>query len=183
MSSSLQEKYIKEVIPAMRAEFGYTSVMAVPRVEKVTINVGVGKIKDEKQMQEIARVLALVTGQKASPRPAKKAIASFKTRKGQIIGYSVTLRGKRMFDFLGRFVGVALPRGRDFRGISEKSFDRAGNLTIGIREHIVFPEMLNEDVKFIFGMEITVTTTAKKKEEGISLLKRMGFPIKTTNNQ
>ncbi len=181
MSSTLQEKYKKEVIPAMRAEFGYKSVMAVPKIEKVTVNIGVGKIKDEKQMKEIERVLTLVTGQKPSPRPAKKAIASFKTRKGQIIGYSVTLRGKRMFDFLGRFVGVALPRGRDFRGILEKSFDGSGNLTIGIREHIVFPEMINEDVKFIFGMEVTITTTAKKKEEGISLLRHMGFPIKKSD--
>ncbi|MBU6415371.1 50S ribosomal protein L5 [Patescibacteria group bacterium] len=179
MSSDLKEIYSKKVIPAMRAEFGYKNVMAVPKIEKATVNIGVGRIKDEKQMKEVERVLALVTGQKASPRPAKKAIASFKTRKGQIIGYSVTLRGRRMFDFLGRLIGVALPRGRDFRGIPEKSFDKAGNLTIGVKEHIVFPEMVNEDVKFIFGMEVSVTTTAKNKAEGVALLRHMGFPIKS----
>jgi len=176
--STLQEKYKKEVIPAMRAKFGYKNVMAVPKIEKVVVNSGVGRIRDEKQHEEIRKFLALITGQKPAPRPAKQAIAAFKTRQGLIIGYQVTLRGKRMYDFLSRLINVALPRTRDFRGLEEKSFDERGNLTVGIKEHIVFPEMIGEDYRFLFGFEITVVTTAKKREEGVELLKLVGFPIK-----
>lgn len=181
MSSTANPKelYIKKVIPAMRAEFGYKNIMAVPKIEKVVINCGVGRIKDEKQLETIQKQLTLITGQKVSPRPAKQAIASFKTRQGQIIGYQVTLRGKRMYDFLSRLINIALPRERDFRGLSEKAFDGRGNLTIGIKEHIVFPEMTGEDVRFMFGLEATVVTTAKKREEGVALLKHFGFPIKS----
>src|SRR3989338_4471966 len=126
--STLQEKYKKEVIPAMRAKFGYKNVMAVPKIEKVVVNSGVGRIRDEKQHEEIRKFLTLITGQKPAPRPAKQAIAAFKTRQGLIIGYQVTLRGKRMYDFLSRMINVALPRTRDFRGLEEKSFDGRGNL-------------------------------------------------------
>ena len=162
----------------MRAKFGYKNVMAVPKIEKVVVNSGVGRIRDEKQHEEIRKFLALITGQKPAPRPAKQAIAAFKTRQGLIIGYQVTLRGKRMYDFLSRLINVALPRTRDFRGLEEKSFDERGNLTVGIKEHIVFPEMIGEDYRFLFGFEITVVTTAKKREEGVELLKLVGFPIK-----
>lgn len=174
----LAEKYQKEIIPAMQAQFGYKNVMATPKIEKAVINTGIGRIRDEKDREEIQKFLALITGQKAAPRAAKKAIASFKTRKGLVIGYQVTLRGKRMYDFLARLVNTALPRMRDFQGIPRTSFDSGGNLSIGIREHIVFPEMVGEDYRFLFGLEVTVVTTAKKKEEGIELLKLIGFPIK-----
>lgn len=177
--SSLQEKYIKEVIPAMRDKFGYKNKMAVPRIKKVTVNVGVGKTRDEKQQEEIKKYLTVITGQKPNARQAKKAIASFKTRQGMTVGYAVTLRGKRMYDFLSRFIDLALPRTRDFKGIDQKSFDKNGNLTVGVKEHIVFPEMMGEDYKFLFGFEISVTINAKKREEGIELLKLAGFPIKS----
>lgn len=176
--NDLQEKYNKTVIPALRGTFGYKSVMAVPRISKVVVNVGVGRFREDKEKDEIVKYLMLVTGQKPSPRPAKKAIASFKTREGMIIGYTVTLRGKRMYDFLSRLINMALPRGRDFQGLDAKSFDGRGNLTIGIKEHIIFPEMIGEDYRFLFGLEITVVTTARKREEGMELLKLMGVPLK-----
>lgn len=175
---NLQEKYKKEVITAMRKGFGYKNVMAVPRIAKVVVNTGVGRIRDEKQLEEIRRTLALITGQKPASRPAKKAIAAFKTRKGLLVGYQVTLRGRRMWDFITRLVAIAIPRQRDFRGLDPKSFDRRGNLTIGLKEHIVFPEMIGEDVRFIFGLEVTIVTTAKRREEGTDLLRLLGFPIK-----
>ncbi|QQG45034.1 MAG: 50S ribosomal protein L5 [Candidatus Sungiibacteriota bacterium] len=176
---TLQEKYKKEVVPAMRTKFGYKNIMAVPKITKVVVNVGVGKLHDSKEREEVQRYLALITGQKSSSRPAKKAIAAFKTRKGLVIGYRVTLRDKRMYDFLSRLVNVALPRTRDFQGIDPGSFDPAGNLTIGVKEHMVFPEIIGEDYRFLFGLEVTVVTTAKKKEEGIELLKLIGFPIRS----
>jgi len=176
--STFQEKYQKEVTPALREKFGYKNIMAVPKIEKVVVNCGIGRIRDEKQQEEIRKFLALITAQKPAPRPAKKAIASFKTRRGLIIGYQVTLRGRRMYDFISRLVNIALPRTRDFRGLDEKSFDNKGNLTIGVKEHIVFPEMIGEDYRFLFGLEVTVVTSARKREEGMELLKLMGFPIK-----
>ncbi|MEK9148129.1 MAG: 50S ribosomal protein L5 [Patescibacteria group bacterium] len=177
--ATLQEKYRKEVIPAIQKQFGYKNAMAVPRIAKVVVNSGVGRLRDEKQMSIVRHALALITGQEPSPRPARQAIAAFKTRRGLIIGYRVTLRGRRMWDFLGRLVNVAIPRQRDFQGLEPKSFDARGNLTIGFREHIVFPEMIGEDVPFIFGLEVTVVTTAHNREEGIVLLKLLGFPIKS----
>ncbi len=176
--SSLSEKYKKELIPAMRAKFGYKNVMAVPKVMKAVVNAGVGRLRDEKEHQEVQKFLTLITGQKPAPRAAKKAIAAFKTRQGLIIGYQVTLRGQRMYDFLTRLIVATLPRMRDFQGIPVKSFDPKGNLTIGLKEHIVFPEMIGEDYHFLFGLEITVVTNAKTREEGIELLKLIGFPVK-----
>ncbi len=176
---TLQEKYKKEVIPVLRAKFGYKNIMSVPKIEKVVVNVGVGRIRDEKQQEEIRKYLTLIAGQKPAPRAAKKAIASFKTRKGLIVGYQVTLRGKRMYDFISRLINIAFPRTRDFKGIDVKSFDPKGNLTMGIKEHIVFPEIIGEDYRFLFGLEVTVVTTGKKREEGVELLKLIGFPIKT----
>lgn len=176
--TTLEEKYKKNVLPAMRAKFGYKNIMAIPRVQKVVVNCGVGKIREEKERAEIQKFLALITGQHPAPRAAKKAIASFKTRQGLVIGYQVTLRGKRMYDFLSRLVAIALPRTRDFRGLDSKSFDPKGNLTIGIKEHIVFPEMIGEDYRFLFGFEATVVTSARKREEGIELLRLLGFPIR-----
>lgn len=173
----VREKYQKEVLPAMRKRFALKNVMAIPRIEKVVAHTGVGKIRDEKDHTEIKKFLALVTAQHPGSRTAKKAIASFKTRKGQVIGYQVTVRGRRMYDFLSRLINAALPRTRDFRGIPESACDGRGNLTIGVKEHIVFPEMVGEDYRLLFGMEVTVVTTAKTREQGVALLKMIGFPF------
>lgn len=182
----LSEKNKKEVVPQMMARFGYKNKMSVPKIEKAVINVGfgrfvAGKSSDEQKKirQSILEDLSLICGQKAQTRPAKKAVAGFKTRKGMIIGAKITLRGQKMYDFLERLVHIALPRSRDFQGIARKSFDKKGNLNIGIREHISFPEIFPEKVKNIFGFEITVVTTSKNQEEGLELLKLMGFPIKS----
>lgn len=175
----LQEKYRKEVVPAMMQQFGYPNALAVPRVDKVVVNVGVGRIRDEKGYQAVRRALALITGQAPAPRPARQAIAAFKTRAGLVVGYRATLRGRRMWEFLTRLIRVTIPRQRDFRGIGPESFDRRGNLTIGFREHIVFPEMIGEEVPFMFGLEVTVVTTAKRREEGVALLRLLGFPIQS----
>lgn len=182
----LNQKYKKEVIPAMMEKFGYKSPMAVPRIKKVMINTGfgrtiAGKANDEqkKTYTSILEDVTIIAGQKPVLRAAKKSISSFKIRKGQSIGVAVTLRRKRMEDFLERLIQIALPRSRDFQGIDKKSFDKQGNMTIGLKEHILFPEVTPERAKNIFGLEITVSTSAKNKEEGIELLKLMGFPIKT----
>lgn len=179
-TGDLKQKYIKEAIPTMKEKFGYKNNMAVPKIEKVVVNVGIGSstLKDEKVQELIAKNLALITGQKPVPTQAKKAISSFKTRKGMIIGLKVTLRGKRMFDFLFRLINVAIPRIRDFRGLDPKSIDQGGNLNIGIKEYIIFPEISTEDVKRIFGLEVTIVTNAKKREEALELFKLLGFPIK-----
>lgn len=175
---SMKEKYNKEVVQKMVKEFSYKSPMAVPRVLKVVINSGTGKNRDKKDAMEIViKHLALITGQKTMPRPTKKAIASFKTREGMVIGYKVTIRGKRMYDFLDRMVQLAIPRMRDFRGIGLRSIDQGGNLSLGIREHIVFPEIIGEDVKSIFGLEVTVVTSAKSRKEAEELFRLLGFPL------
>jgi large subunit ribosomal protein L5 len=176
----LKEKYQKEVIPIMKQKFGYKNDLAVAAIEKVVVNIGIGSsaLKDKKAQELISKDLALIAGQKPSPALAKKAIASFKTRKGMTVGLKVTLRGKRMFDFLSRLINIALPRTRDFRGIDPKSVDQGGNLTIGIKEHIIFPEISQEDIKKIFGLEITIVTNAKKREEALELFKLLGFPIR-----
>jgi len=176
---TLQEKYKKEIIPAMQKKFGYTNAMAVPKMEKITVNVGVGRLRQDKEHEDVRKFIALITGQHPQARSARVAIAAFKTRKGLVVGYRVTIRGARMHDFTLRLIGAALPRTRDFQGIAQDAFDKKGNLTIGIKECIVFPEMIGENYHFIFGMEATITTTARRREEGIELLKLMGFPIKT----
>jgi len=160
--------------------------MAVPKIEKVIVNTGFGKLVSGKSTEEQKKIwgailndLTLITGQKPILTKAKKAIAGFKTRIGLPIGAMVSLRNKRMHDFLERLINIAIPRSRDFQGIDAKSIDRGGNLTIGLKEHISFPEILPERAKNIFGLEITVVTNAKNKEEGIGLLRLLGFPIKT----
>lgn len=182
----LKDKYIKEVIPEMMKKFGYKSPMAVPRVEKVVVNTGFGRQiagktnEEQKKFQEfILQDLTSICGQKAVLKSAKKSISSFKIRQGQAIGASCLLRKSKMYDFLERLINIALPRSRDFRGIDSKSVDNKGNLTVGIKEHIAFPEISPEKANNIFGLEITVVTSAKRnKEEGIELLKLMGIPIK-----
>lgn len=174
-------KYRKEVIPAMREKFGYKSVMAVPKVEKVVINAGFGRkavAKETAAIEKTEKDLAKLTGQKPAVRKAKKSISGFKLRQGMPIGMMVTLHGRRMYDFIDRLISIALPRSRDFHGLDSKSFDKRGSLSIGIKEHSIFPEITYESLKDIFGLEISVVTTAKSREEGIELLKLMGFPIK-----
>lgn len=179
MSTRLLEKYRKEVVPAMQKEFKLENVMAVPKIEKVVVNIGIGRIlKDGKAIERVEKDLTILTGQKPIPRKAKKSIAGFKTREGMDIGYSVTLRGKRMYDFLDRLIAIALPRSKDFRGIDPKNVDQGGSLNLGIKEHSIFPEIQYESVKDIFGLQVTVVTTAKNREKGLKLFKLMGFPIK-----
>ncbi len=175
----LQEKYRKTVIPAMHKTFGIENIMAVPKIEKVVINTGIGRIvKEDKTIERVAKDLTMITGQKPVFRKAKKSISGFKLRQGVNVGISVTLRGKRMYDFLDRLIAVALPRSKDFRGIETGNFDKMGNLNFGIKESSIFPEINYENVKDIFGLEVTVVTTAQNREKGIELLKQMGFPIK-----
>jgi len=163
----------------MMKTFGYKNKLEVPRILKAVVNVGVGRVsKDEKMIEHIAHDLELITGQKMDHRPAKISIAGFKLREGTIVGLRATLRKKRMNDFLGRLIAVALPRSRDFRGLNPKSVDGAGNLTISIKEQIIFPEVIAENVKSIFGFETTIVTSAKSKQEAIELYKLMGFPLK-----
>jgi len=180
----ITEKYKKEAVPQMMEKFGYKSVMAVPRAEKVVVNTSfgrqiVGKTNDEQKKiaDFFAEDLTLICGQKAVKTVAKKAISSFKTRKGMVLGAKVTLRGKRMNDFLERFIHIVLPRTRDFKGISQDSVDKQGNLTIAVKEHIAFPEILPEKARNIFSLEITVVTNARSKERGLELFKLLGFPI------
>jgi large subunit ribosomal protein L5 len=185
MITHLPEKYKKEVVSAMREKFGYKNNLAVPKIEKVVVNTSFGReiagktSEEQKKIQDtILEALSLICGQRAILTKAKKSISGFKLRKGMPVGVMVTLRGKKMTDFLERLIHLALPRSRDFRGIDSKSVDKSGNLTIAIREHIAFPEILPERAKNIFGLEITVVTTAKTREEGLGLLKLLGFPIK-----
>lgn len=181
----LKDKYQKEVVPAMMEKFGYKNRMAVPSIEKVVVNTGFGKLisgktaeEQKKTIEPILKDLSLICGQKPIIKKAKKSIAGFKLREGLPVGAAVTLRSKIMYDFLERLIHIALPRSRDFRGIEQKSLDRNGNLTIGIREHIAFPEILPERAKAIFGLEITIVTNAKTRQEALELLKLLGFPIR-----
>jgi len=179
----LREKYEKEVVPRMMEIFGFKNKYQVPRIEKVVLNTGFGKLISGKQEKEsiinaILEDLKMISGQKPIITKAKKSISGFKVKRGEALGAKVTLRGKRMYDFLERLIYVALPRSRDFKGIDQKSIDKSGNLTIGIKEHVCFPEISLEKVKFIFGLEVTVVTNAKKREHAIELFKLLGFPIK-----
>lgn len=163
----------------LQKSLGVKNILALPRIEKVVINIGLGRaLKDEKFLEVAMRDLALITGQKPKATLAKKSIANFKIRKGIIIGAVATLRGPRMYDFISRLINIALPRTRDFRGINIKSLDKNNNLTIGVKEHIVFPEIKGEEVRNIFGFEVTVVVKAKNKEETVALYKALGFPIK-----
>lgn len=173
----IQEKQ-KTVFEALKERFHYRNLMQTPRLLKAVVSVGVGSLKDKKKVDLIADRLAKITGQKAAPRQAKKAIATFKTRHGDVIGLQVTLRGKRMQDFVNKLLHIALPRTKDFKGISPSIVDAVGNATVGIKEHIVFPETSDEELKDIFGMGVTIVTTAKKPEEAKAYLEHLGFPFK-----
>ncbi len=170
--------YRKDVVPALMKRFNYKSVMQSPRLEKIAINIGVGQAtQDAKLVDEAARDLELIVGQKVVITKAKKAISNFKLREGMPIGCRVTLRRARMWEFFDRFVSVVVPRMRDFRGLNDKSFDGRGNYTLGLKEHIVFPEIDVDKISKIFGMDITFVTTAKTDQEAYELLKAMGFPF------
>ena len=172
-------KKTEPILQKLQKELGIKNILALPNLQKVVVNGGLGRaVKDEKFLEVAIRGLGLITGQKPKVTLAKKSIANFKTREGAPIGAMVTLRGKRMYDFISRLINIALPRTRDFRGISAKSLDKNNNLTIGIKEHIVFPEVSGEEIKNIFGFEISLVIKAKNKDEAMALYKAMGFPIK-----
>lgn len=157
---------------------GYKNDMQKPRVMKVVISTGVGSFKDKNKFKVVEDRLARITGQKAAPRGAKVSVASFKSREGDVVGYQVTLRGQRMHDFLEKLVHIALPRTKDFRGIPKTGADEMGNYTLGVKEHTIFPETADEELKDVFGLAITVVTTAKSREEVLKLLTHLGFPFK-----
>lgn len=174
---TISRQKVQEAFEALKERFGYTNTFAAPKVEKIVVSTGTGKINDKRKIEVIQDRLARITGQKAAARPAKQSIASFKLREGDVVGYQVTLRGSNMFNFLDKLVHVALPRTRDFRGISPNSVDEMGNLTIGIKEHSIFPETSDEDLKDVFGFAVTIVTTADNREEATALLKHIGIPF------
>jgi large subunit ribosomal protein L5 len=179
MVPRLKEKYFKEVVNLMMKEFSYKNIMEVPRLTKVVINVGLGEaIQNIKLLETVQKEIAQITGQWPVQTRAKKAIAAFKLRKGVPIGCMVTLRGDRMYEFLDRFINLALPRIRDFKGVPTKSFDGHGNYTIGIKEQLIFPEIDADKVDFIYGMDITICTTARSDEEAMALLRYLGMPFR-----
>ena len=177
--TNLKEKYVNEIVPELKKELGYGNVMQVPKVEKITLNMGVGEsITDKKAIEKAQADLESITGQRSLTTKAKKSVATYKLREGFPIGCKVTLRNSRMYDFLDRLVNIALPRIRDFRGLNKKSFDGNGNYSIGIKEQIIFPEIDYDNIDKIRGLDITITTTAKTDEEALALLKAFNFPIK-----
>ena len=176
----LKEAYLKNIVPAMTKEFGYTNPMAVPKVQKISVNIGLGEATgNSKLMDGAVNELSLIAGQRPVINKARKSIAAFKLREGMAIGCSVTLRGDRMYEFLDRLVSVTLPRVRDFRGVSSKSFDGRGNYTLGIKDQLIFPEIDYNKVEKTKGMNICITTTAKTDAEGLALLKHLGMPFRT----
>lgn len=178
MAIQLTRERIKDAFKSLKENFGYTNVMEAPRLVKVVVSVGIGSFKDPKKKELVPKRLLKITGQKPAPRSAKESIASFKLREGEVVGHQVTLRGARMYDFLDRLLNVALPRTKDFRGISVKAIDEMGNYTLGIREHSIFPETADEELKDVFGLAVTVVTTAKNKKEAEGFLRHLGFPFK-----
>lgn len=179
MKSILQEQYTKEVVPALMKKLGFKNPMQVPRLVKVVVNIGYGRnVKDKAFVEHLEKTLTAITGQKPVHHKAKKSISNFKIRQGMPIGISVTLRGTQMYDFVYKFVHITLPRVRDFRGLSKKSFDKKGNYTTGLKEQIAFPEVTQDLADRFYGLEITVVSDAKNKEEGLALLTALGFPFR-----
>jgi large subunit ribosomal protein L5 len=179
MPARLKQHYQKQVIPALVKEFGYKNLNAVPKLEKVSVNIGMGEAtQNAKLMDGAVQELATISGQKPVVTKAKKSIAAFKLREGMSIGCRVTLRGDRMYEFLDRLMNVALPRVRDFRGVSTKSFDGRGNYTLGIRDQLIFPEIDYNKVEKMKGMNVCITTTAKTDAEGVALLRQLGMPFR-----
>jgi large subunit ribosomal protein L5 len=177
---ALRERYVKEAVPALMKDFGYKSPMQVPRLEKIVVNMGLGEaLANSKILDSAVAELGQITGQKPVLTRARKSIANFKLREGQAIGAMVTLRANRMYEFLERLISFALPRVRDFRGVSSRAFDGRGNYTLGIREQIIFPEIDYDKVEKVKGMNITIVTTARTDEEGRALLKYLGMPFRS----
>ncbi|WP_066366374.1 50S ribosomal protein L5 [Neobacillus fumarioli] len=174
----LKEKYVKEITPALMSKFNYKSVMQVPKIEKIVVNMGVGDaVQNAKALDNAVEELALITGQRPVVTRAKKSIAGFRLREGMPIGAKVTLRGERMYEFLDKLVSVSLPRVRDFRGVSKKAFDGRGNYTLGIKEQLIFPEIDYDKVSKVRGMDIVIVTTANTDEESRELLTQFGMPF------
>ncbi|MBQ1926123.1 MAG: 50S ribosomal protein L5 [Proteobacteria bacterium] len=175
----LYDRYINEAVPALKKEFGYSNPMEIPRLEKVVLNVGLGDaVSNAKLIEVVCNEIAAISGQKPVVTKAKKSIASFKLRQGMPIGVMVTLRRDRMFEFLDRLMNIALPRVRDFRGVSAKAFDGKGNYTLGVREHIIFPEIQIDKIEKVYGLNICVVTSARTDDEARALLKYLGMPFK-----
>jgi large subunit ribosomal protein L5 len=178
----LKEKYLKEIVPSLKTKFQYKSVMQVPKIEKISINKGIGAAVADKKLIDIGlEEISSITGQKAVPTRSSKDISNFKLRSGQAIGVKVTLRGDRMYEFMDRLMNVALPRVRDFKGVSDKGFDGRGNYTMGVKEQIIFPEISIDKVTRINGMDITFVTSAQTDEESYELLKAFGMPFVNKN--
>ena len=178
-TSRAKEQYVKEVVPYLMKKFGYKSVMQCPKLVKIVINTGLGDIKDnQKSMQITENELKLISGQQPEYRKATKSVANFKIREGMPVGLKVTLRDKRMYDFFDKFISIALPRLRDFRGVSDKAFDGRGNYSIGLKEQLIFPEITYDQVEKIRGMDVCFVTTAQTDEEARELLRAMGMPFK-----
>ena len=174
----LKEKYLNEVVPSLKNKYNYKSIMEVPKLEKITINMGIGEAKDNpKLLESAAAELAMITGQKPVITKARKSIANFKIREGVAIGTKVTLRGDRMYEFADKFFNISLPRVRDFKGVSRNSFDGRGNYAMGIKEQLIFPEIEYDKIDKIKGMDIVFTTTAKTDEEAMALLELLGMPF------
>ena len=175
----LQELYKKQIIPKLREKFDYKNDLEAPKLVKVVVNVGFGRhTKEKAYIDNVVNSLSRITGQKPVLTKARKSISSFKVREGMVIGACVTLRGTRMYDFVEKLIHISFPRVRDFRGISEKSADKLGNLTVGFREHLAFPEIKADEVENVFSLEVSLTTNAKIREESLELFRLMGFPFK-----
>lgn len=184
MKSRLYTKYKDEVVPAMQAKFSIKNRLAAPKIEKVSINIGINSRQtDSNYLDTTESNLTRITGQKPIRTKAKKAISAFKVRQGMVVGLKVTLRGQRMYDFLDKLIDISLPRIRDFRGLSLRSVDKQGNLTLGFKEHNVFPEIKSDEVERIHGLEISISTTAKNKERGTELFTALGFPFQKSNTK
>jgi large subunit ribosomal protein L5 len=174
----LKERYEREIRPQLKDELGLPSVMQVPRIEKITLNMGVGEAKTEsKALDSAIEELTTIAGQRAQVRRARKSIAQFKVREGMPVGARVTLRGARMYEFLDRLVSIALPRIRDFRGLNPRSFDGRGNFSLGIREQLIFPEINYDDIQQVRGLDVTITTSAQTDKHGLALLQALGLPF------
>ena len=177
--SVLSEQYQKEIVPKLKEEFGVGNVMALPKLERITVNVGVGRAQgDKKIIEQVSKNLARITGQKAILVKARKSISNFKLREGMVVGVMVTLRGEAMYDFMYKLVNITLPQVRDFQGINRSSVDAHGNLNIGFKEHIVFPEISSDEIEQLHGLEVSMTTTTNSREQGFRLFELLGVPFK-----
>jgi large subunit ribosomal protein L5 len=180
----LKDLYLQEIRPRLKDELGLASIMQVPRVEKITLNMGVGEAKtDSKALDAAIEELSTIAGQRAQVRKARKSIAQFKVREGMAVGARVTLRGARMYEFLDRLVAIALPRIRDFRGLNPGSFDGRGNFSLGVREQLIFPEINYDDIQDIRGLDVTITTSAETDEQALALLLALGLPFATADGE